>query len=137
MELLSSNIKKFQETETLKNLLLFREMEPSSPPRENFLYYRKQKPGKNFLYFSKKAFLAFRTPRKIFLNFRKWNFFIFRERYIQNPSIFKTRSIFRTRAYLEPETYLEHCQRFAKNSFLVHFLVFREMELSSLSELEK
>ena len=60
MELSSSNNKKFQgtetpkkipyisETETLKNLLLFREMEPFTPPREIFSYFRKQKPGKNF-----------------------------------------------------------------------------------------
>ena len=45
-------------------------------------------------------------------------------------------------AYLEPEEYSEHChtstmESFAKNSYQVHFLVFRKMELSSLSELEK
>ena len=59
MELLGSNIKKIQETETpkqlfifqeieiLKKLLIFWEMELFSPPRENFLYFRKQKPRKN------------------------------------------------------------------------------------------
>ena len=34
-------------------------------------------------------------------------FLIFRERYIQNPSIFRTRSIFRTLTYLEVEEYSE------------------------------
>ena len=85
MELLSSNIKKnqeaktpkafliFQETELLKKLLIFWEMEPFSPPREKFLYFRKQKPQKDSLYFRK------RKPRKnpctsgngTFLYFRK------------------------------------------------------------------
>ena len=56
MEVLGSNIKKFQETETpkkilifqetetLKKLLIFREIELFSPPRQNFLHFRKQKP---------------------------------------------------------------------------------------------
>ena len=34
MELLGSNIKKNQETETLKKLLTFREIELFTPPRE-------------------------------------------------------------------------------------------------------
>ena len=72
------------------------------------------------------------SPQKIF---RK-NFFYFflknpalkkfRESYIQNPGIFRTRSIYRTLVYSEPEAYSEHCQtstmeRFTKISYLVHF----------------
>ena len=85
-------------------------MEPSSPPLENFLYSRKRKPRKNSLHFRK------RKPKKNSLYFRKLNFLIFREEYIQNPSIFRTRNIFRTLAYLEleayskPEAYSDHCQ---------------------------
>ena len=52
---------------------------------------------------------------------------MFRERFIHNLSIFRTKSIFRTLLYSEPEAYSEHCQistmeRFAKNSYLTHFL---------------
>ena len=72
IELLSSNIKKFQETETLKNLLLFREMEPFSPPRENFLYFRKQKPGKNLF---KKSFSCISDTSKIFFKFQEMELF--------------------------------------------------------------
>ena len=46
-------LKTFQETETLKKLLIFQEMELFSPPRENVSYLRKRKPRKNFLYFLK------------------------------------------------------------------------------------
>ena len=56
--------------------------------------------------------------------FFKKVFPIFRERYIQNPSIFRTRSILRNLVYSEPTVYSEHCQtslmeRFAK---VGHFL---------------
>ena len=68
----------FQETETLKKLLIFPETElfnPSSkneknPPRENFLSFRKPKARKNFSYFLKrKLFLYFGKlkPRKNFI----------------------------------------------------------------------
>ena len=53
----------FQETETLKKLLVFLKMELFSPPRENFFQFRELKPRKNFLYFLK---------RKLFLYFGKW-----------------------------------------------------------------
>ena len=124
----------FQETETLKKLPIFQEMEPFSPSPENFLYFRK--PPKNFLYF-----YISETSKKFFI-FQETKLLIFREKYIQNPSIFRTRSIFRTLTYSEPEAYLELCQtstveRFAKNSYRAHFLIFREMELSSFSALEK
>ena len=61
----------FQETEALKKHLIFQETEPFSTPRKNFLYFR-----------------------NVNLE-RKRNFLIFREWYIQNLSIFKTRDIFR------------------------------------------
>ena len=64
----------------------------------NFLYSRKRKHRKNFLYFFK---------RKLSLYFTKRNFLIFRERYIQRPNIFRTRGIFRTVTYLELEAYSE------------------------------
>ena len=82
MELSSSNI---------KQILIFPEMKPRlfSPssknkkirPEKYFIYFRKRKPQKNFLYFLK---------RRLFLYFRKRNFLTFRERYIQNPGIFRT-----------------------------------------------
>ena len=53
----------FQETGTLKKLLIFREIKLFSPPRENFSYFRKQKPRQVSLYFLK---------RKLFLYFGKW-----------------------------------------------------------------
>ena len=133
MKLLSSNIKKIQETETLKKLLIFREVEPFSPPGENFLYFRKRKPFKNFLYFLKrKLFLYFRNREKALYISGNKTFLHFGERYIQNTSMFRTRSIFKTIAYVELEAYLEHCQTFtmeclAKNSYLAHFLIFREI----------
>ena len=47
-------------------LLIFQEMEFFSPPRENFLYFRKQKNLKKCLIFpQKKAFLIFRETEKI------------------------------------------------------------------------
>ena len=71
----------FQETETLKRFFIFRKMEPSSPLRENFLYFRKRKPPQNYLYFRKQK------PQKslyisgngTFLYFRKQNFLILQE----------------------------------------------------------
>ena len=57
---------------------------------KNTLCFRKQKPPKTSLYF------------------RKRNFFIFMERYIQNASIFRTRSISRRLTHLELVTYSEH-----------------------------
>ena len=52
----------FQETESLKKLLMHQEMKLLSPPQEYFLYFRKQKPRKNFLCFLK---------RKLFFYFQK------------------------------------------------------------------
>ena len=81
------------------------------------------------------------SGNRTFLNFPKRNFFIFWQKYIQNPSIFRTRSIFRTLVYLEPKTYSEHCQKIAlsyilRNGTFWHKIkkvfVFRKKELSSL-----
>ena len=47
--------------------------------------------------------LSYISGDGIFLYFMKRNF-IFQERYIQNPSIF------RTMGYLEPEAYSKQCQ---------------------------
>ena len=49
--------------------------------------------------------------------FLKIVFLIFRQRYIQNSDIFRTRSIFRTLVYSEPETYSGHCQTSAMACF--------------------
>ena len=84
MKLLSSNIKKLQETETLKELLIFREMEPFSPSPENLSFFKK------FLYFLK---------GKLFLYFT----FIFQE----TTFLCFRKGIFRSLAYLELEAYLE------------------------------
>ena len=94
-KLFSSNIKKFQETEnpeklslifqetkTLKKLLIFQETELFSLSQENLLYFRKRKPRKKFLYFLKrKIFLYFgkRKSRQNFFCFGKLNFLIFQE----------------------------------------------------------
>ena len=60
---------------------------------------------------------------------------MFRERNIQNPSIFRTTSISRTLTYLDLGAYLQQCQTstmksFVKHSYLVDILMFREMKLS-------
>ena len=128
-------------------------------PEKNSLYFRKlnflalilkklqetETPKKSLIFFQKEScsyILGNGNPEKIlifqetetFLYFRKRNFLIFQESYIQNPSIIRTRSIFRTLAYSEPEGYSEHCQTstmesFAENSYLPHFLIFQEMQL--------
>ena len=79
----------FQETETLKKLLIFPEKEPFSPTEGNFLHFRTRKSRKNlyisgnrtFSYFGKGIFrtLAYLEP---------WH--------IHNYDIFRTRGIFRT-----------------------------------------
>ena len=105
-----------------------------------FFYFRKRKLRKKNHFISgngnsKKA--SYISGDGTFLYFRKRNFLIFWKRYIQNPDVFRTRSIFRTLVYLEPETYSKYCQtstmeRFAKNSYLAHFFILPEIELSSL-----
>ena len=52
MELSDSNIKKIQETEKLKKLLTFREMELFSTRSEKFLRFRETKTPKKCLIFS-------------------------------------------------------------------------------------
>ena len=64
---------------------------------KKIIYLRKRKPRKN-PYISGKGTSQY---------FRKQNFFIFQEKYMQNYSIFRTRSIFRTLKYLELEAYSE------------------------------
>ena len=84
-------LKNFQETETLKRPLIFRETEPFSPPQENFLYFRKGKPQKKiFLFQEAETFqksLYFRK-RNIRI-FKEMKLFIFWEKYIPNRHIFK------------------------------------------------
>ena len=158
MELLSSNIKIISENgNPEKTSLYFKKWKP----QESFLYFAKwnlsvhpdkisyisrsgntEKIPNIFSKESCSCILGNGNPEKIlifqetetFLYFRKRNFLVFQESYIQNPSIFRTRSIFRTLAYSEPEGYSEHCQTstmksFAENSYLPHFLIFRKMQL--------
>ena len=125
MELSRSNIKKFQEMETLTRFLIFLETEPFSPPQENFLYFRKWK-HQNFSYiFSKENFsyisgngnlkkISYIPGNGTSLCFGKG---IFRtlahlelEAYsepwhIQNHEIFRTRGIFRTLSYINNGTF--------------------------------
>ena len=72
----------FQETGTLKKLLIFREIKLFSPPRENFLYFRKQKPDKFSYIFWKESFSYISgngNLGKSLLYSRKQNFVIFQE----------------------------------------------------------
>ena len=58
---------------------------------------------------------------------------MFRERYIQNPDIFRMRSIFRTfLEYVEPETYSEHLQTSTIEQFakIIQILSFKSIETS-------
>ena len=78
--------------------------------RKLFLYLRERKPLKNTLYL------------------RKRNFLIFRERYIQNPNMFRTTSISRTLVYSELETHSKHCKISTMNPFsfnIKKFVLFR------------
>ena len=86
--------------------------------KETFVYFRKRKPRKNYLYLRKGNFLIF-SYKKLFIYFEKGRFrtlaYLELETYsepwyIQNPSIYRTRSIFRTLIYSEVETYSEHCE---------------------------
>ena len=58
----------------------------------NFLIFQEMETPKKSLYFRKSNFLIFQEQ----------NFLIAWERYIQNPSIFRTRSIFKTVVYSDP-----------------------------------
>ena len=62
--------------------------------------------------------LSYTSGDGTFLYFRKRNFLIFRERYIQNPRHIQNTA--------------KHDRTFCKNSYLAHFLVFLEMKLSCL-----
>ena len=42
--------------ETLKKLLIFQEMKHFNPAQENFFYFRKRTPRKNYFIFSKESF---------------------------------------------------------------------------------
>ena len=65
-------------------LLIFQEMEFFSPPRENFLYFRKKKKNQKCLIFpQKKAFLIFRETGKI-------KFPIFQELFFGAPKVKET-----------------------------------------------
>ena len=91
-----------------------RTFQPQSPkllPKKILIFFPKKPAPKEFLIFSQKSpsFSGNGNLEKspcisrngTFLYFRKQDFLFFKERYIQNPSIFRTRSIFRTLAYSE------------------------------------
>ena len=146
MELLRSNIKKNS---------------GNGNPENNSLYFRKRKPWKSFLNSGKRnlsvhpqkisnisgngnpppkkfIFQEMETPKNS-LYFQKRNFLIFRESYIQNPGIFKTRDIFRTLSNIYDEKVLQKIatkrtfqlqpskrfpKKFAKKPALKKFLIF-------------
>ena len=88
------------------------------------LYFRKWEPLKILYISGNGTFLYFGKSILRILKLR--NFLILRERYIQNPAIFRTRGIFRALLYLKSETYSEHCEtstmeRFAKINYLLSF----------------
>ena len=118
MELFGFSIKKFlilYETAELsyipgngnpKKFLIFQETE--TPKKSSYIFLKEScsyisgngNPEK-FLLFQETE-LSYISGKRTFLNFRKRKFLIFRERYIQNPSIFRTRSILRILTYLNP-----------------------------------
>ena len=77
--------------ETLKRPLIFREMEPCSPPQESFLYFRKGKPQKKFFLFQEveTSQKSLYFQKRNILIFKETKLFIFWEKYIQNHHIFK------------------------------------------------
>ena len=95
----------FQETETLEKFFIFRETEPFSSPPKKFLYFRKRKPLKNL----------YTSGNRTFLYFRKRNFLMFRETYIQNPSIFRTLIYLELEAHSDP-WYIQN-SRHIQNTF--------------------
>ena len=89
MELSSPKIRKF---------LILLSLSPQKFSLKIFLYFflKKIYSGKVSYIFSKKAF---QETELSYIFLKKFFFLIFRERYIQNPGIFRTRSIFRTLVY--------------------------------------
>ena len=112
------------------------------------IFFPKKSTLKKFLTFSQKSpqFSGNRNPEKVLI-FQEVELCYISERYIRNPNIFRTltylepwhiqnygicrtRDIFRTLSNI-------YDGMFCKNSYLAHFLIFREMELYSLSVLKK
>ena len=137
--------------------LTFQPRSPKFFPKKNFLFFPKKSCSEKVSYiFSKKALIFWKQkPRKNSLNFRKRKFLIFQEtklsyiseKVYSEPSMFRTRGIFRSLIYSEPWHFRTrgifrtqsniYDRTFCKISYLAYFLIFREMKLSSLSELEK
>ena len=81
------------------------------------LYFRKWEPLKILYISGNGTFLYFGKSILRILKLR--NFLVFRERYIQNPAIFRTRGIFRTLVYLKSETSSEHCETSTMERFAI------------------
>ena len=74
--------------------------------------------------------------QKTFQIFRKWNFLVFWEKYIQNPSIFRTKGIFRIRGILRKlsniydGTFCKNSSKNKKSSQI--FLYFEKLNFLAL-----
>ena len=112
-------------------------LSPQNVSLKNFFFFFLKYPAlKNSFVFSLKNFSNFQETVLSYIFFKKV-FLIFREKFIQNPSmfitrsifktlvysepssIFRTRGIFRTLVYLDPGVYSEYCQ----TSFFYMFLI--------------
>ena len=94
-------------------------LSPQNVSLKNFFFFFLKYPTlKNSFVFSLKNFSNFQETVLSYIFFKKV-FLIFREKFIQNPSMFITRSIFRTLVYLDPGVYSEYCQ----TSFFYMFLI--------------
>ena len=80
-----------------------------------------------------KKFFIFqkRKPRKKYLYFRKQNFFIFQERYIQNPGITELSCSFGNEAFLSIFQEVTFRAQKLKRTHSEKCLIFWEIELSS------
>ena len=76
METAKKKILIFQETKTLKELLIFQEMKLFSLPQENSLYFRKRKPYINLYFLKRKLFLYFGKRKPSFSYFSKLKYFL-------------------------------------------------------------
>ena len=100
--------KKKKKKSTLRNIFYFRTSRNKKP--ENLLFSKK----KTLFIENPFNILKNRNPEKNYLYFRKQNFLIFQERYIQNPAIITICDIFRTLSNIYDGT-------FCKHSYPAHF----------------
>ena len=105
-------LEKFLVFSPKKFFLYFGKWNILAPRLKNSYTFWSLSPKKFIISFLKKIYsgkISYILLKNSCLIFRKWNFLVFRERYIQNPDIFIAGSIFRTLVYSEPEAFSEHC----------------------------